>query len=65
MINARGAEPMNCEVFQTLLPELIATGEDVERHPHVEKCDLSAALIEDLNRIAADARNRRGGEDWL
>jgi len=61
----RNAETMSCEEFQSLLPELISTGEEVDRHPHVDKCELCKALIDDLNRIAQDARNRRGGEDWL
>jgi hypothetical protein len=61
----REAKTMNCEEFQSLLPELIATGGDVERHPHIAGCSLCKELIDDLNRIAEDARNRRGGEDWL
>lgn len=71
MVEFRGGEmedpgdikSMSCEEFQSLLPDLIATGEDVKHHPHCQACGLCRALIDDLNQIAKDTLNRRGGED--
>jgi hypothetical protein len=64
---------MTCEEFQSLLPEMIGTGKDVDRHPHLRNCGLCKALVDDLKLIAEliakEARNRRigqfgDGEDW-
>jgi hypothetical protein len=65
MTDRRDIKPMSCEEFQSLLPELVGAEEDPARHPHVEGCELCRALIDDLNRIAEDARSLRGEADWL
>jgi hypothetical protein len=48
---------MSCTEFQAHLPELIASGEDVSRHPHIQECDLCRALLADLETIAQAARD--------
>jgi hypothetical protein len=50
------ANRLDCEAFQAQLPELIATGEDVSTHPHLENCELCRALLADLETIAEAAR---------
>jgi len=47
---------MTCEQFQALLPELIGTGQDINRHPHIQSCALCSALLADLETIAQAAR---------
>ena len=47
---------MSCEDFQAQLPELIGSGEDVSRHPHLQNCELCRALLADLETIAEAAR---------
>jgi hypothetical protein len=47
---------MSCEEFQALLPELIGTGEDMNLHPHIQRCELCRALLADLETIAEAAR---------
>lgn len=47
---------MSCEDFQSRMPELIASGENVSRHPHLRDCDLCRALLADLETIAEAAR---------
>jgi len=45
-----------CEAFQSKMPQLIASGADVEDHPHFKDCDVCRALLADLETIAAAAR---------
>lgn len=47
---------MSCEAFQAHLPELIASGEDVSMHPHLETCELCGDLLAQLETIAEAAR---------
>jgi len=47
---------MSCEEFGVRMNELIATGEDIFSHPHVQTCVLHKALLEDLEAIAIAAR---------
>jgi len=47
---------LNCEQFQALLPELIGSGEDISRHPHLQTCDLCRELLAELETIAEAAR---------
>lgn len=54
---------MPCEEFQSHLPELIASGEDISEHPHVQDCELCRALLADLESIAAAARQLFPVED--
>jgi hypothetical protein len=49
-------EKMTCEEFQSHLPELIASGEDVSQHPHIQECELCRSLLADLEAIALAAR---------
>jgi hypothetical protein len=36
---------LTCAGFQAHLPELIASGEDVTAHPHLQECELCRALL--------------------
>jgi hypothetical protein len=63
MTEPSDVKSISCEEFQSLLPELLATGEHAEHHAHLERCDLCRALISDVNRIAMEAQFRRGGEE--
>jgi hypothetical protein len=47
---------MTCQQFQDQLPELIASGDNVASHPHLQSCALCRALLSDLEIIAAAAR---------
>jgi predicted anti-sigma-YlaC factor YlaD len=47
---------LTCAAFQAQLPELIASGEDVTTHPHLQGCELCRALLADLETIAEAAR---------
>jgi hypothetical protein len=47
---------LTCAAFQAQLPDLIASGEDVNSHPHLESCELCRALLADLETIAEAAR---------
>jgi hypothetical protein len=46
---------LSCAEFQAHLPELVASGDDVAAHPHVESCELCRALLADLETIAEAA----------
>ena len=52
-----GPAKMTCEEFQSHLPELIASGEDVSQHPHLLECELCRSLLSDLQAIADAARS--------
>ena len=47
---------ISCEEFSACMAELIAAGEDIFAHPHVRKCKLHRALLEDLETIARVAK---------
>lgn len=47
---------MSCATFQAQLPDLIASGENVADHPHLQSCELCRALLTDLETIAEAAR---------
>ena len=47
---------MSCEAFSACMADLIAAGEDIFAHPHVRRCKLHRALLEDLETIAKAAR---------
>jgi hypothetical protein len=47
---------LDCAEFQAHLPELIASGANVSQDPHIQKCELCRALLEDLETIAQAAR---------
>lgn len=47
---------MSCEQFQAQLADLIGSGEDVSRHPHLLTCSRCRALLADLETIAEAAR---------
>jgi hypothetical protein len=49
-------DKMSCAEFQAQLPELIGSGEDVSRHPHIQSCELCRALLAELETIAEAAR---------
>jgi hypothetical protein len=54
---------VSCEEFQSHLPELIGSGEDVSQHPHLLGCELCRALLTDLELIADAARQLLPVED--
>jgi hypothetical protein len=47
---------MDCEEFQSQLPEMIGAGGDLASHPHLQSCALCRALLADLETIAEAAR---------
>lgn len=47
---------LSCQEFREQLAELIGSGEDVSRHPHLQACDDCQALLADLQTIADAAR---------
>lgn len=47
---------LSCAEFQSQLPDLIGSGENVAAHPHIQNCELCRALIADLETIAEAAR---------
>jgi len=47
---------LRCTEFQAKLPELIASGEDLAAHHHLQSCELCRALLADLETIAEAAR---------
>jgi hypothetical protein len=47
---------MTCAEFQSQMPELIGSGEDLSAHPHLKSCELCSALYADLESIAEAAR---------
>ena len=49
-------DKLSCAAFQAQLPELIGSGEDLTRHPHLKQCELCRALLADLETIAEAAR---------
>ncbi|MGD0630264.1 MAG: hypothetical protein ABR987_12980 [Terracidiphilus sp.] len=50
------ANNLTCAAFQAQLSDLIASGEDVNSHPHLRSCGLCRALLADLETIAEAAR---------
>lgn len=47
----------SCAEFQSHLPELIGSGENVSNHPHIQSCELCRALLTELETIAQAARD--------
>jgi hypothetical protein len=47
---------MSCQEFQAQLPELVGTGEDMSKHPHLQTCENCRALLADLQTIADAAK---------
>jgi hypothetical protein len=47
---------MNCAEFQEKLPELFEAGVDVGKELHATGCENCAALVRDLEYIAAQAK---------
>jgi hypothetical protein len=47
---------MSCQQFQAQLADLIGSGEDAARHPHLLTCANCRALLADLQTIADAAR---------
>jgi predicted anti-sigma-YlaC factor YlaD len=47
---------LSCHQFQEQMADLIATGEDVSNHPHLQNCANCRALLADLQTIAEAAR---------
>lgn len=49
-------ETMTCQEFQAQLAEMIGSGVDVSKHPHLQSCETCRALLKDLQTIADAAR---------
>jgi hypothetical protein len=45
-----------CAHFQAQLAELVGSGQDLARHPHLAVCPRCQALLRDLETIAEAAR---------
>jgi predicted anti-sigma-YlaC factor YlaD len=45
-----------CAAFQSQLPELIASGGNINDDQHLQSCEVCRALLADLETIAAAAR---------
>jgi hypothetical protein len=51
-----GNTTMTCAEFQEKLPELFESNADLNNNPHLKECDNCAALVRDLQYIAAQAK---------
>jgi len=49
--------PLTCAEFQAQLADLIGSGENAAAHPHATNCPLCRTLLNDLETIAAAARD--------
>lgn len=49
-------ETMDCAKFQEHLPELFESGANVSAEEHIQGCENCAALVRDLEYIAAQAK---------
>lgn len=49
-------KPISCAEFTACMADLIAAGEDIFAHPHVRRCKLHRALLNDLEAIASAAK---------
>lgn len=56
MTSRGGHTPAECHAFQEQLPELFDSGADLNDHPHLQSCENCAALVRDLEYIAAQAK---------
>jgi hypothetical protein len=60
MMDAKGGKSdtrsMDCADFQQRLPELFESGEDLKNDLHLAGCENCAALVEDLQYIAQQAK---------
>ncbi len=48
---------MSCEEFDARMTAMMASGEDIFTHPHVQSCELHKALLADLEAIARVAKD--------
>ena len=46
---------LTCYQFQTRLPELIGSEENLTAHPHLDQCPICGALLADLESISEAA----------
>jgi predicted anti-sigma-YlaC factor YlaD len=49
-------DAMNCADFQSQLPELFESEQDLSGHEHLKSCENCAALVRDLEYIAQQAK---------
>lgn len=54
--NEQDGTSMNCAEFQEKLPGLFESGANVSQDEHVLGCETCAALVRDLEYIAAQAK---------
>jgi hypothetical protein len=52
----RKRRDMTCEEFSASMAQLVASGRDIFAHPHVKRCKMHRALLEDLEIIARAAQ---------
>lgn len=50
------SKAMSCEEFQAQLADLIGSGADLQRHPHLQTCETCRQLLRELETIAEAAR---------
>ena len=48
--------PQECNEFQEQLPDLFDSGADLSQQEHLKNCENCAALVRDLEYIAAQAK---------
>ena len=53
---AKRARKLTCAEFQDQLNELFNSGADPDDHPHVKACRTCRLIVQDLQVIAAEAR---------
>jgi len=56
MTSDREYTPQQCNQFQEQLPELFDSGADLSQEEHLKSCENCAALVRDLEYIAAQAK---------
>jgi hypothetical protein len=56
MTSNHSRTPKECNEFQQQLPEFFESGGDLIEHSHLKTCETCAALVRDLEYIAAQAK---------
>jgi hypothetical protein len=54
---------MNCQEFESVLPDYLESGHTSEQQAHLSSCPTCAGLIADLNFISSTARQLQGVDD--
>jgi len=54
---------MNCQEFESVLPDYVESGHTSEQQAHLSSCSSCAGLVADLNFISATARQLQDAEE--